>query len=73
MNNLKLTQIETGEWLYKGCFIQKQNHPSLMPYHVFQDTETQQTVGTCYTFTEAKKLCELYKVDNPIHTPKDYL
>ena len=55
-------QIEEGEWWLKGCFIQKQIHPLLKPYHVFRDTENQETIGTCFTFTEAKKLCNLNEV-----------
>lgn len=51
----KLIQIEADEWWYKGCFIQKQNHPNLLPYHVFQDTEEQETVGVCHSMLEAKK------------------
>lgn len=50
--------IENGEWWYRGCFIQKQNiRLSIKPYHVFKDTEDQETIDTCNTFTEAKKLC----------------
>ena len=55
-------QIENVEWWFKGFFIQKQSHPLLNPFHVFQDTEEQKTVGTCQTFTKAKKLCELNEV-----------
>lgn len=62
MNNTKPIQIEVDEWWFKGCFIQKQYHPKLKPYHVFKDTENQETVDTCFTFTEAKKLCDLNKI-----------
>ena len=55
----KPRQIEVGEWLYKGCFIQKSIHPKLLcKYEVFKNDEPQTHVGRCYTFTEAKKLCE---------------
>ena len=51
-------QIEEGEWLYKGCFIQKQRHPKLVGnYVVFKNNEEQTHVDVCFTFTEAKKLC----------------
>lgn len=55
-------QIEVGEWLYYGCFIQKQQHPDLAPYVVFKNDKPQTHVGTAYTFTEAKKLCRLNEV-----------
>jgi len=55
-------QIDPQEWWFKGCFIQKQPHPLLDPFHVFQDTEEQKTVGTCDTFAQAKKLCTLHEV-----------
>jgi len=55
-------QIADDEWWYKGCFIQKQIHPLLKPYHVFRDSEKQESVGTCYTFTESKKICDLNEV-----------
>lgn len=50
--------IEVGEWWYKGCFIQEQNHPMLSKYVVFKDTELQEIVGTCGTMVEAKQLCK---------------
>ena len=49
--------IEIGEWYYKGYFIQLQIHPLLLKYHVFRDSKEQETIGTCATFREAKKLC----------------
>lgn len=58
----KLIQIEANEWWFKGCFIQKQLHPYLKTYHVFKDTEQQETIGTCFTFREAKELCNLNDV-----------
>ena len=54
---MKPVLIEIGEWSYNGCFIQIQNHPLLLKYHVFRDSEKQETIGTCATFKEAKKLC----------------
>lgn len=54
-----ITQIEVGEWLYKGCFIQEFEHPKLIgKYEVFKNDRSQTHVGRCFTFTEAKKLCE---------------
>lgn len=59
MKKEKPIQIEVEEWLYKGCFIQKHNHPKLVGnYSVFKNDEPQTHVGVCYTFNEAKKLCE---------------
>ena len=40
----KPVQIEIGEWWYKGCFIQEQNHQMLSKYVVFKDTELQERV-----------------------------
>lgn len=50
--------------LQKGGFIQKQNHPKLMPYYIFKDTDNQETVGVSFTLTEAKKLCVLNQANN---------
>jgi hypothetical protein len=58
MKNEKPKQIEVGEWLYKGCFIQESTHPQLIgKYEVFKNDKPQSHVGRCYTFTEAKRLC----------------
>lgn len=55
----KPKQIEVGEWLYKGCFIQESSHPQLIgKYEVFKNNENQDHVGRCYTFAEAKRLCK---------------
>lgn len=62
MNTSNPIKIEDGEWWFKGCFIQKQTHPKLKPYYVFKDTENQETVDSCFTFAEAKKLCDLNEV-----------
>lgn len=52
-------QIETKEWLYKGCFIQESVHPKLVGrYEVFKNDAAQTHVGRCNTFAEAKGLCE---------------
>lgn len=58
----KPIKIGLDEWWYKGCFIQKQFNPLLKKYHVFKDTEIQETISTCHSFTEAKKLCILNEV-----------
>jgi len=54
--------IEVGEWWFKGCFIQEQDHPMLSKYVVFKDTEGQEHIGSCGTKKEAIKLC----VDNEV-------
>lgn len=61
---VKPTAIEVGEWWYKGCFIQEQNHPMLAKYVVFKDTENQEHVGTSGDFRGAKKLCKKNEVVN---------
>lgn len=61
----KPIQIEVGEWYYKGCFIQEQDHPSLLKYHVFKDTELQETIDVCSSFKQAKKLCQENEVIKP--------
>ncbi len=54
----KPKQIDVDEWLYKGCFIQKSEHPKLIgKYEVFKNDKTQSYVGRCHTFAEAKRLC----------------
>lgn len=55
----KPIQIEVGEWLYKGCFIQLSEHPNLVgKYEVFKNNKCQTHVGRCFTIKEAKKMCE---------------
>jgi hypothetical protein len=50
--------IEESEWLYKGCFIQKNIHHNLVgKYVVFKNNKEQSHVGSSYTFAEAKALC----------------
>jgi hypothetical protein len=61
---MKAIQIEDGEWWHKGCFIQEQNHPKLLRYHVFQDTDVQTTVGTTNSFKNAEKIAEIFEVKN---------
>jgi hypothetical protein len=51
-------QIEVGEWWFKGCFIQEQNHPQLGKYVIFKDTEDQEHIGIANKFTDAVKLCK---------------
>jgi hypothetical protein len=52
-------QIEVGEWLYKGCFIQENTHPKLVgKYQIFKNNKEQTDIGRSHTFTEAKKMCE---------------
>lgn len=62
----KPTQIEDGEWYYKGCFIQSSVMPHVHKgYFVFKDTEYQETIGSPHTFAEAKSLCEKNEVKQP--------
>jgi len=53
-------QVGTDEWLYRGCFIQKQDkHPELSgKFEVFKNNGKQTHVGRSDTFTGAKDLCE---------------
>lgn len=51
-------QLEVGEWWFKGCFIQEQNHPQLDKYVIFKDTENQEHIGTASKFTDAIQLCK---------------
>jgi len=45
----KPRQIECGEWLYKGCFIQEFDHPQLVgKYEVFKNDEPQSHVLIIY-------------------------
>lgn len=57
--------IEVGEWYFKGCFIQEQDHYMLDKYVVFKDTEDQDHVGTASSMAMAKKLC----IDNEVKEP----
>jgi hypothetical protein len=61
---VKPIAIEVGEWWYKGCFIQEQNHPNLSKYVVFKDSENQEHVGSVTTMVEAKQLCKDNEVVN---------
>jgi hypothetical protein len=55
----QVVQIDSEEWLYKGCFIQESEHPQLFgKYEVFKNDKEQTHVGRTKTFSEAKKLCE---------------
>lgn len=51
-------QIEVGEWWFKGCFIQEQNHPQLDKYVVFKDTDDQEYIDTANRFSDAIQLCK---------------
>jgi hypothetical protein len=62
---MKPVQIEIGEWWYKGCFIQKQEHPELLPWLVFKDNFAQSHVGVTTSFASAKKLAERNEVTTP--------
>lgn len=54
----KPKQIDSSEWLYKGCFIQQSKHPMLFGnYEVFKNDTQQTHVDRCHTFTEAMALC----------------
>lgn len=60
MSKEKPEQIEVDEWIYKGCFIQMSEHPQLKgKYEVFKNNKEHSHIDRCYTFTEAKKICEL--------------
>ena len=55
----KPRQVEAGEWIYMGCFIQESQLPKLVgKYEVFKNDADQTHLGRCCTFREAKKLCE---------------
>lgn len=69
----KPVQIEVGEWYFKGCFIQAQNHPKLKAYVVFKDTIGQEVIGDCMTFIEAKKLCRDNEVKEPYQKLENFL
>jgi hypothetical protein len=57
-------QIEVGEWLYKGCFIQEFKHPKLLgKYSVIKNNKEQDHVGRASTMKEAKRMCR----DNECH------
>lgn len=75
MKNSMPIKITDGEWWFHGLFIQKQNHPhyNLMPYHIFMDTEIQETIGFCTTFKEAKEICKLNKNANYKYGCKSFL
>lgn len=64
----KPVQIEIGEWLYKGNFIQEQNHPELPKFRIFGADKEQTHVGTCNTFAQAKNIAELNENKEPYYT-----
>lgn len=62
--NKKPRQIEVGEWLYYGCFIQEDSHPKLWgKYRVFKNDENQTHVDRARTFAEAKKIARENQCD----------
>lgn len=65
--------IAPNEWWYKGCFIQKNEHPRLLPFSVFEDIERQVTVGQATTMEEAQKLALKNKVEKFLYGPKVFL
>lgn len=69
---MKPIQIEIGEWLYMGCFIQEQKYPGLLPFVIFDGTEQQNHIDTCMTFEQAKKIAEKNKIENPYYTPETF-
>ncbi len=59
-NKVKPIQIDSQEWIYKGCFIQLFKHPKLKgKYEVFKNNKEQTHIDRTSTFLEAKKLCEV--------------
>ena len=53
-----MKQIDTHEWIYKGCFIQLFEHPALFgKYSVFKNNEKQTHIGRFKTMKEAKNAC----------------
>lgn len=70
---MKPIEIEVGEWYYKGCFIQRQYSPNLRKYHVFKDTEDQETIDTCQTFKHAVSLCNGNEVKSPFFGLKSFV
>jgi hypothetical protein len=62
----KPIQIDSQEWYFFGCFIQKHDDCRLPGrYTVFQDDELQTHIDNCHTMAKAKSLCELNEVRNP--------
>lgn len=55
-----MRHTEQGQWYYKGCIIQEQHHPKLLPYVIFEATGEEKTIGTASTKGEAKKLIDNY-------------
>ena len=51
-------QINAGEWLFKGCFIQEFKHPKLLGrFEVFKNNKQQKHIAVCNNFEQAKKIC----------------
>lgn len=54
-------QIEDGEWLCSGNFIQKQDHPKLEgKYVVFSNNEEQTHIAVAYSFSQAVSFARLH-------------
>jgi len=59
LSTMQPVELCPGKWIYKGCFIQKGDHPMLAgQYRVFKNDKLQTHVDRCNTFKQAKKLCE---------------
>jgi hypothetical protein len=53
-----MKQIETDEWIYKGCFIQLFKHPVLFgKYTVFKNNQSQTHIGRFKNIKDAKRAC----------------
>lgn len=51
--------VDEEEWLYRGCFIQKQEHPQLQKgFCVWKNNVSQTHLAVVSTFKEAKLVCE---------------
>jgi len=66
-------QVEDGEWLYKGNFIQKQDHPELLKYCVFSAKDDRRHIGVSNTWKGAKELCKDNQENYPDVNPNDFL
>lgn len=57
-----MKQIEIGEWLYHGNFIQLSIHPLLYgKYEIFKNNKEQTHIDRCCTLKEAKEICRKNK------------
>jgi hypothetical protein len=54
----KPIQIDAGEWLFKGCFIQEFKHPKLLGrFEIFKNNKQQTHIAVCNTIKKAKQIC----------------